>query len=139
MSFGEAVNKYSDDENSKFNGGQIQNRDGSTYITIDQLDKDMVVAIKDLKPGDISKPQTYTDDKGRKMVRLIYLKTRTTPHRENFKDDYNKIAQRALDEKKQNKLEGWFKEHLPSYYISIDKEFSGCKSLDDWFKYAANN
>ncbi len=139
MSFGEAVNKYSDDENSKFNGGQIQNRDGTTYITIDQLDKDMVVAIKDLKPGDISKPQTYTDDKGRKMVRLIYLKTRTTPHRENFKDDYNKIAQRALDEKKQNKLEGWFKEHLPSYYISIDKEFSGCKSLDDWFKYAANN
>lgn len=139
LSFGEAVNKYSDDENSKFNGGQIQNRDGSTYITIDQLDKDMVISIKDLKPGDVSKPQVYTDEKGRKMVRLVYLKSRTTPHRENFKDDYNKISQRALDEKKQNKLETWFKEHLPSYYISIDKEFAGCKSLEDWFRYAANN
>lgn len=139
LSFGEAVNKYSDDENSKFNGGQIQNRDGSTYITIDQLDKDMVIAIKDLKPGDISQPQVYIDEKGRKMVRLVYLKSRTTPHRENFKDDYNKISQRALEEKKQSKLEGWFKEHLPNYYISIDKEFSGCKSLEDWFRYAANN
>lgn len=139
LAFGEAVNKYSDDENSKFNGGQIQNRDGSTYITIDQLDKDMVVTIKDLKPGDISHPQVFTDEKGRKMVRLVYLKSRTTPHRENFKDDYNKISQRALEEKKQSKLEGWFKEHLPSYYISIDKEFAGCKSLEDWFRYAANN
>jgi peptidyl-prolyl cis-trans isomerase SurA len=73
------------------------------------------------------------------MVRLVYLKSRTTPHRENFKDDYNKISQRALEEKKQSKLEEWFKEHLPNYYIAIDKEFSGCKSLDDWFRYAASN
>ncbi|OIR07568.1 chaperone SurA precursor [mine drainage metagenome] len=139
LSFGEAINKYSEDENSKFNGGAIQSRDGSTYITIDQLDKDMVVAIKDLKPGEYSKPQYYIDERGRKLVRLIYLKTRTSPHRENLKDDYNKIAQRALEDKKQEKLEKWFKEHLPSYYISIDKEFEGCASLADWWKYAAKN
>ncbi|MDE3234435.1 MAG: peptidylprolyl isomerase [Bacteroidota bacterium] len=140
MSFGEAVNKYSDDENSKFNGGAIQARDGSTYITIDQLpDKDLVVAIKDLKPGDISKPQVYTDDRNRKAVRLVYLKTRTNPHRENMKEDYNKIAQRALEQKKQEKLEEWFKDHLPAYYISIDKDYAGCKSLDDWWKYASKN
>ena len=35
LSFGEAINKYSEDENSKFNGGAIQSRNGSTYITID--------------------------------------------------------------------------------------------------------
>jgi len=139
LSFGEAINKYSEDENSKFNGGAIQSRNGSTYITIDQLDKDMVVAIKDLKPGEYSKTQYYIDERGRKLVRLIYLKTRTSPHRENLKDDYNKIAQRALEDKKQDKLEKWFKEHLPSYYISIDKEFEGCTSLADWWKYAAKN
>lgn len=139
LSFGEAINKYSEDENSKFNGGAIQSRDGSTYVTIDQLDKDMVVAIKDLKPGEYSKPQYYIDERGRKLVRLIYLKTRTSPHRENLKDDYNKIAQRALEDKKQERLEKWFKEHLPSYYISIDKEFEGCASLADWWKYAAKN
>ena len=139
LSFGEAINKYSDDENSKFNGGAIQSRDGSTYVTIDQLDKDMVVAIKDLKPGEFSKPQYYVDERGRKLVRLVYLKTRTTPHRENIKEDYNKISQRALEEKKQEKLEQWFKDHLPNYYISIDKDFAGCKSLADWWKYSGRN
>lgn len=139
LSFGEAVNKFSDDENSKFNGGQIQNRDGSTYISIDALDKDMIKILPDLKPGEISKPQVYADERGKKTVRLIYLKTRTTPHRENLKDDYNKVSQRALDEKKQGKLEKWFNEHLPNYYIYIDKQFNGCKSLDDWWKYTTAN
>jgi peptidyl-prolyl cis-trans isomerase SurA len=139
LSFGEAVNKYSDDENSKFNGGQIQNRDGSTYISIDALDKDMVKILPDLKPGDISTPQVFVDERGKKTVRLVYLKTRTIPHRENLKDDYNKIAQRALDEKKQGKLERWFNEHLPNYYIYIDKQFNGCKTLDNWWKYTTAN
>lgn len=140
ISFGEAVSKFSDDESAKYNGGSIQAMNGSTYITIDQLpDKDLVPLIKELKPGEYSKPQVFTDEqRGRKMVRLVYLKTKTQPHRENFKDDYNKIAQRALEEKKQKQLENWFNEHLPSYYIAIDKQFAGCPSLNLWLKYAAN-
>ncbi len=75
----------------------------------------------------------------KKIVRLVFLKTRTNPHRENLKEDYNKIAQRALEEKKQLKLEQWFNDHLPNYYIYIDKEYKGCKILDDWWKYTAAN
>ncbi len=137
LNFGVAVNRYTDDENSKFNGGQLQGRDGSTYLTLDELDKDMVVAIKNLSVGDYSKPQVY-EDRGVKKVRIVYLKTRTNPHRENLKEDYNKIASRALDEKKQETLQKWFKEHLPNYYITIDKDFFDCSSLGDWWKYAVN-
>ena len=36
-SFGEAVNKHSDDEGSKFTGGAISGRDGSTYVNYDML------------------------------------------------------------------------------------------------------
>ena len=54
MSFGEAVNKYSDDDGSKFSGGAVTGGDGSSYVNIDQLDKDMVVMLNSLKPGDIS-------------------------------------------------------------------------------------
>ena len=138
ISAGEAVTQYSDDEASKFNGGQVQGKDGSTFLTIDELDKDLVLALKDLKVGDCSTPQFYTDERGRKLVRIVYLKNRTSPHRENLKDDYNKVAQRALEIKKQKKLEAWFKEHLPTYYILIDKEFSNCPSLTTWFQNSSN-
>ncbi|QEC68598.1 peptidylprolyl isomerase [Panacibacter ginsenosidivorans] len=137
LSFAAAVTKYSDDENSKFNGGAKTNNEGSTYLKIDQLDKDAVVALKGLNPGDISKPQTYTDERGRKTVRILYLKTRTEPHRENLKDDYNRVAQRALEIKKQSVLEKWFKDHIPNYYVTIDKEYTSCESISDWLHAAS--
>ena len=136
LSFGEAVNKFSDDESSKFSGGAITGRDGSTYVNIDQLDKEMVVLMNNMKPGDISKPQVYLDDRGRKTVRLIYFKERTNPHRENLKEDYNKVAQRALEEKKAKSMETWFKEHVPNYYVFVDDSFQGCVELTDWTKVA---
>jgi len=139
ITFAAAVTKYSDDENSKFNNGALMARDGSTYITIDQLDKDAVVALKGLNPGDISKAQTYTDERGRKVVRILYLKTRTEPHRENLKDDYNKIQLRAIEIKKQTVLEKWFKDHIPNYYISIDKDYNACSTISDWLKVAQTN
>lgn len=132
FTFGEAVNKYSEDESSKYSGGRKQGRDGSSFVTIDQLDKDMVVALKDLQPGQYSKPTPYTDDRGKKAVRLVYLQSRTAPHRENMKDDYSRISQRAVEQKKNEVLERWFKAHIPNYYITIDKEFAGCSSIKDW-------
>jgi len=137
ISFSEAVNKYSDDEESKFNGGAKVGPDGSTHITIDILDKETVLAIKDLKVGEYSMPLTF-DDRGVKKVRIVYLKSRTEPHIENLREDYNKVAVRALEEKRQKALEKWFKDYLPTYYITIDKEFINCADLLDWWQFVSN-
>ena len=139
MSFGEAVNRYSEDEGSKFSGGRRQGRDGSSFVTIDQLDKDMVLAIQKLKVGEYSQPIPFTDERGKKAVRLVYLQTRTEPHRENLTDDYSKVSQRALEEKKNGVLEKWFQSHIPNYYIVIDKEFSACENVKEWSSSAVVN
>ncbi|TAE15283.1 MAG: peptidylprolyl isomerase [Bacteroidetes bacterium] len=136
VTFGEIVNKHSDDEGSKFNGGAITGRDGGTYINIDQLDKETVLLIKEMKVGDVSNAVAYTDERGRKAVRIIYLKTRTNPHVENLRDDYNKISARALEFKKQTTLEKWFKEHLPNYFITIDSDFGNCQNIEEFRKAA---
>ncbi len=136
-SFGEAVNKHSDDEGSKFTGGAISGRDGSTYVNYDMLpDKEMVVLLKSMKPGEVSVPQVYTDDRGRKTVRLVYFKERTEPHKENLKEDYNRVAARALELKKAKLLESWFNEHIANYYIGIDEEYQSCIEIKDWTKVA---
>lgn len=132
MQFGEAVNKYSDDEATKFTAGAVLGQDGSTYVTIDQLDKDLVAMLKTLKVGQYSQPVEFTDERGRKGVRIVYLKTMTEPHRENLKDDYNRIASRALEEKKNQALEDWFAKKVNSYYIKIDDEFKGCPEMQKW-------
>ena len=81
----------------------VQGREGS-FLTIDQLDKDLVAMLKDLRVGEFSQPVAYTDERGKQGVRIVYLKSRSEPHRENLKDDYNKVSQRALEEKKKLRL-----------------------------------
>ncbi|MBA4167582.1 MAG: peptidylprolyl isomerase [Chitinophagaceae bacterium] len=136
MKFGEAVARYSEDENSKFTGGMRQGPNGN-FLTIDQLDKDLVAALKSLKVGQFSKPISYTDERGKKAVRLVYLKSRTEPHRENLKDDYDRVAQRALTIKKQDALEKYFAEKIPTFYLMIDSEYSNCGTLKNWLRFAA--
>jgi peptidyl-prolyl cis-trans isomerase SurA len=132
IKFGEAVAKYSDDESSKFTGGRLQGKDGSTFLTIDQLDKDLVLKLKDLTVGEYSQPAEYSDERGKKGVRIVQLITRTQPHRENLKDDYNRIAQRALEYKKNETLEKWFTKNIATYYINVDNEYKVCPEMQKW-------
>ncbi|MBZ5857823.1 peptidylprolyl isomerase [Flavihumibacter profundi] len=138
LSFGEAVSKYSDADEARFTGGMRQCGNG-TYCTFDQLDKDLVLSLKDLKPGELSKPIPYTDERGKKAVRIIYLKSRSEPHRENLKDDYNRIADRAIEEKKTEAVEKWFKSKIPTFYLVIDPKYASCEQLAPWVKNISKN
>ncbi len=124
LDFGQAVSRFSEDENSKFTGGRVPARDGSTFLSIDQLDKDMVLMLKGLKPGEYSQPTEFSDERGKKGVRIIQILSKTEPHRENLKDDYDKVAQRALEEKKNDALEKWFTKKIPSFYVNISDELN---------------
>jgi peptidyl-prolyl cis-trans isomerase SurA len=138
INFGEAVAKYSDDDD-KFSGGWLMGRDGSTMITIDQLEKSMIPLIKGLKPGQYSKPEAFANEQGKKGVRFIYLRTRTEPHRENMKDDFNRITQRAIEEKKQRIMENWFNNKVKGYYIYVDSDYSDCSDLSLWLNASVKN
>jgi peptidyl-prolyl cis-trans isomerase SurA len=137
LTFNEAAKKYSDDEAAKFSGPCVLNRDGSPYVTIDQLDKEMVAAISKMKVGDYSLPTPFTSEQAKKGVRVIYLKSRSEPHRMNLTDDYSKISSMALEEKKGLALEKWMKTKIPTYYIMLDGETSkDCPTIQ---KYASTD
>lgn len=131
IDFGTAVSKYSDDPGSKFTGGMLQGPNGN-FLTIDQLDAGMVAMLKDLKVGQYSQPIEFADERGKKGLRIVYLKTQTEPHRENLKDDYSKIAGRALEEKKESALETWFYKKIRTYYVMIDPEYQDCDVMEKW-------
>ena len=134
LGFGEAVARYSDEENAKFTAGVLMARDGSTYLNIDELDKETVLLLKNanLSAGQYSQPTAFTDDRGKKGVRIIYIISKSDPHKENLKDDYNKIAQRALEQKKNKALQTWFQARIATYYIMIDGDYHNCGNLSKW-------
>ncbi|MGL6269126.1 MAG: peptidylprolyl isomerase [Chitinophagaceae bacterium] len=138
ISFGAAVDKYSEDDNSKFTAGII-NGAGGGFVTIDELDKDLVNDLNKLKIGEYSVPLAFKDDREKKGVRIVNLRSKTEPHRENLKDDYNKIAIRALEEKKEKAIEKWFMTKLPTYYIMVDRDFQDCEKVKKAFTNMVHN
>lgn len=132
LSFGEAVDKYSDDQSSKFTAG-IMSGQGGNFVTIDELGKDLVPLLDKLKVGEFSQPMAYKEEQEKQAVRIVYLQSRTEPHRENIRDDYDRIAQRALAEKKEKTVEKWFVNKLPTYYVMVDTEYQRCDALRKQF------
>ena len=128
MTFAAAATRYTEDEQAKFSGPYFLGRDGAPRVTIDLLDKELVAMLNTLKPGEYSQPVSF-EENGKKGVRIVHFKSRSEPHRMNMKDDFSRISQMALEEKKQKALEKWIKDKVPTYYIMIDDETKGCSDL----------
>jgi peptidyl-prolyl cis-trans isomerase SurA len=134
--FGQAVALFSEDDNSKEYGGlMISPADGSTFFTYEDMDKDMIDIVKTMKVGEYSQPIVYTD-RLKRNVRILYLKSRTEPHRMNLTDDYNRIADAALADKRNQVFQKWMNKKIPSYYIMIDPDYLKCPALSIWVQNA---
>jgi peptidyl-prolyl cis-trans isomerase SurA len=133
LTFEAAAKKYSDDP-SKNNGGIMVNTEtGTSKFEPDQLDVSVFYVIDKLKPGEYSQPVPMKTDEGKQAYRILYLKTRTDPHRANMKEDYDKIQEAALKEKQNEEVKNWIKEKAAVTYIHIIDEYLGCDFTYDWF------
>src|SRR5438552_4905139 len=134
LNFNQAALKYSEDEQQKFAGPFFTGRGGSTYVTIDELDKDVVAMLGKLKVGELSQPTPFRDEQRNKEgVRIVYLKSRSEPHRMNLKDDYNRISQMAVEEKKAKAMDKWLTSKMPTYYIMVADDLnSNCPNVQKY-------
>ena len=136
--FNTAVNRYSDDDNMKYTGGAVfmQTPGGGfeTVLSLDQFtDKQIADAITTMKVGDISEAQMFQNPQnGKIQVRLLTLRSKTEPHRENLKDDFNEISQRALYIKQQQTLANWLTRNVGNYYIKVDESLYDCPEIKEW-------
>ncbi|GHA70299.1 peptidylprolyl isomerase [Pontibacter akesuensis] len=130
ISFAKAAKEYSDDKATKDNGGMLTSRaTGSTYTPMDQVDPAIFFVIDTMQVGEISKPIPYTTPDGKEAMRIIYLKSKSKPHLANLQDDYQKIANAALSEKRSKAVNEWFRKNVDTVYIDIDPEYEQCGGL----------
>lgn len=133
ITFEEAVLKFSDDAETKYNRGLLVNpMTGSTWFEISQLDQQLFFVIDKMQPGDVSLPTLVRVGEKKEAYRLIKLVSRTDPHRANLKDDYNRIQMAAEAEKRDKILSEWIKRKKKNYFIKIDPMFNFCNLEEEW-------
>lgn len=138
LEFSKAVEKYSDDEDSKGSEGLIINpATGTTKFEMDdvsQIDPTIFLTIDKMEIGDISKPTLTTAPDGEETYSIIYLKSRTEPHVANLKDDYQRIQNAATMEKQAKTINNWMKEKLEDTYVKVNPDFVNCEFEHQWTK-----
>jgi peptidyl-prolyl cis-trans isomerase SurA len=135
MTFEKAVDKFSDDEDSKNQGGLVMNpQTGSSAFETAQLDKSIYFAIEKMKPGEISLPSLYTAPDGEQATRIIMLRSETKPHVANLKDDYSKIKAAALQKKQQKEMVKWTTLKIQHTYVKLSDDYRDCPNLKHWYQ-----
>lgn len=137
ISFKDAALKYSDDKDTKQNGGMLLNPSTNNLkwelADIGQVDPKLVFMFEnDMKVGDVSPVIQYAGQDGKQAWRMMYLKSRTEPHKANMQDDYMKLLNMASFEHQKKTIADWITKKSQHTYIKIDDDFNTCKLEHAW-------
>jgi peptidyl-prolyl cis-trans isomerase SurA len=138
IKFEAAARRYSTHKDSRMNGGKLVSSNPSsriTWFTLDQLNHEMYVKVRDMKIGEISDPFKTTDENNNEVFRIVRLDKILPAHSANLKDDYQTLYDAALSKERTNTFEVWVKNKIAITYIKISEEFKGCDFLQKgWLK-----
>jgi peptidyl-prolyl cis-trans isomerase SurA len=130
ISFDWAAKYYSEDMQTSVNGGLLVNpMSQASSFELDQLPTKDYYMIRNMQVGDLSEPYESTDHNHKLCYKILYLKSRTEPHRANLKQDYMLLQDLALMNKNNEVLNEWYEEKKKSTYIRIDPAYRSCSDL----------
>lgn len=131
VKFTTAVRLHSEDDGTKYTGGLISDPNtGSNKLPLDlSMEPNLYFAVDTMKVGQLSAPLPYRNAEGKTGMRLLYLVNKYEPHKINMKDDYEKIREFALMNKRNEEIDRWFKDAISEVFIKIDPEYD-CKLFE---------
>ncbi len=134
LTFSEAAQRYSNDSESRFNGGNVVNqKTGTTRFETDEVDPTVFFQLDKMNPDEISAPIQSLSAEGNTAFRILYLKTRSKPHKANLSTDYQRIQEATLTEKENKALVEWVKKKKRTTFVQVSEDFKSCKNLEHWF------
>ncbi|WBX72587.1 peptidylprolyl isomerase [Tenacibaculum pacificus] len=135
ITFEEAVKKFSEEDETKNNGGLIINPyTQETTFELTRMPPDLFGRISELKQGDLSDIFYDETREGEKMYKVILLKKKTDTHKANLVDDYVRLQEFALAKKKEEVIVKWSNEKIEETYIKLGNDYKDCVFKKDWKK-----
>jgi peptidyl-prolyl cis-trans isomerase SurA len=136
INFSTAAAYYSDNKDTKYNGGMMLNAENvqsrSTFIPSDKLDPQVALVIDTMKVGGISHPQIFTGQDGKKTYKILYLRSVTDAHKANLAQDFPKLKDAAYNDKINRTISAWFEKRRKETFIKIDPEYQSCPQVKGW-------
>lgn len=136
FTFAEAALNFSDEKETKFDGGLLRNpQDFSSRFELTKMDPTLYNQVQGLKDNEITHPVLEQDPRGgAPKYKILKITNRYDEHVADFAKDYTKIQELALTEKKYNAIKEWMDEHIKETYISVNDDNKDCEFANNWIK-----
>jgi len=142
ISFEDAARYASDDKNTRNNRGILSNLketgETTTQFEMSELSaysSEIARVVEKLEVGEMSKPFTMINTRGRTVCAIARLKSRTMSHRASITEDFQMMKSIVETQKGEEAVAKWIKEKQKSTYIRINPDWRDCDfQYDGWIK-----
>ena len=142
ISFEDAVRYASDDKDTRYNHGILSNlkETGETTTRFEMgelsaLSSELARVVEGLEIGEMSKPFTMINTKGKTVCAIARLKNRSLTHRASITEDFQVMREVVESKKGEEAILNWIKEKQKSTYIRINPDWRDCDfQYEGWIK-----
>ncbi|NND87944.1 MAG: peptidylprolyl isomerase [Flavobacteriaceae bacterium] len=135
ISFAEAARKFSDEKETRTNGGLLVNPiTGDTRFDLTKMDPTLSAQVYNLKAGEVSQIFTDRDRTGKAKYKILTVNKKFEEHPADFSKDYERIQALALKQKQIKAIEAWQNKTIRDTYVSINEDYQDCEFSSNWKK-----
>lgn len=135
ITFKEAAQKYSDDKETRNNGGQIINpMTFDTRFDLTKMDPTFSAQVYNLNEGEISRVITDRDRTGKGLLKIYTVTKKYPEHQADYVKDYERIKELALREKQLKSITKWQDKKIEEAYIHVNEDYQSCDFEANWLK-----
>lgn len=135
ITFEEAAREFSDEEETKESGGQLVNdMTLDKRFDLSKMDPDLYNKIINLEENEVSPIYTETNTRQQAFFKILTITKRLEEHEADFNEDYARIKELALRQKKVREIQKWQKIKMKNTYIKISDDYKKCEFAKDWLK-----
>lgn len=132
--------EISDDKDTRNNHGIMVNTkqntgERTTRFEMGELPGEVSRIVNDMEVGEISKPFSMIDKRGREVCAIVKLKNRIPAHKASVTEDFQ-ILKGAVEERKSEEVvQKWIREKQKSTYVRIKQGWDECDFMyPGWVK-----
>lgn len=135
ITFRQAALEFSDEEETKFDGGQLINpRTQDFSFELTKMDPELYTQIESLKDGEISMVLQDEDRVNPIKFKILTVTDRVDEHEADFAKDYLKIKNLTEQSEQFKAIEKWMNEKIMDTYININGNYRNCDFNSNWLK-----
>ncbi len=135
VTFDEAATWISQDKDTRNNHGLLANSEtGTSRFEMQHLaglvSQELAKVVEGMQIGEVSKPFTMINSKGKEVCAIVKLKNRIDAHKATITEDYQRLKEMVTAKKSEEKIQKWILEKQKNTYVRINPNWAKCD-----FKY----